>query len=139
MCLKLQSPCALEPACHQEDPVLCCRSVMPTSLQPHSLPRFSVQGILQARVLEWVAIPSSKRSFEPRSSTLREDPLSSEPPGKPKDTGVGSLSLLQRFFIAQELNWDLPYCKQILYQLSYQGKPVVKNPPSNARDLEMWV
>ena len=30
-----------------------------------------------------------------------------EPPGKPKNTGVGSLSLLQGNFPTQELNWGL--------------------------------
>ena len=33
--------------------------------------------------------------IKPRSPTLQADSLPSEPPGKPKDTGVGSLSLLQ--------------------------------------------
>ena len=32
----------------------------------HSLPGFSVQGILQARILEWVAITSSRASSWPR-------------------------------------------------------------------------
>ena len=31
-----------------------------------SLPGSSVQGVLQARILEWVAIPSSKGSSQPR-------------------------------------------------------------------------
>ena len=38
-----------------------------------------------------------------------------------QETGVGSLSLLQRIFPTQELNWGLLHCRQILYQLSYQG------------------
>ena len=33
---------------------------------------------------------------EPRSPTLQVDSLPAEPPGKPKNTGVSSLSLLQR-------------------------------------------
>ena len=33
--------------------------------------------------------------IEPRSPALQADSLLSEPPGKPKNTGVGSLSLLQ--------------------------------------------
>ena len=41
------------------------------------------------------------------------------PPGKPKNTGVGSLSLLQGIFPIQELNRGLLHCRQILYQLSY--------------------
>ena len=59
------------------------------------------------------------------------DSLPAEPQGKPKNTGVGSLSLLQRIFPTQELNWGLTqesnqgllHCRRILYQLSYQGSP----------------
>ena len=40
-----------------------------------------------------------------------------------QNTGVGSLSLLQGIFPTQELNPDLPHCRQILYQLSHQGSP----------------
>ena len=32
----------------------------------YSLPGSSVHGILQARILEWVAMPSSKGSSQPR-------------------------------------------------------------------------
>ena len=56
----------------------------------------------------------------PRSPTLQADSLPVEPQGKPKNTGVGSLSILQGVFLTQELNRDLPHCKRILYQLSYQ-------------------
>ena len=35
-----------------------------------SLPGFSVHGILQARILEWVAIPSSKGSSQPRDQPV---------------------------------------------------------------------
>ena len=34
-----------------------------------SSPGSSVHGILQARILEWVAIPSSRKSFQPRNQT----------------------------------------------------------------------
>ena len=51
--------------------------------------------------------------------SIAGDSLLSEPPGKPKSTGVGSLSLLQGIFLAQESNWGLLHCRQILYQLSY--------------------
>ena len=60
---------------------------------------------------------------ELRSPSLQEDSLPSELPGKPKNTGVGSLSLLQGIFSAQESIWGLLHCRQILYQLSYQGSP----------------
>ena len=58
--------------------------------------------------------------IEHRSPTLQADSLPAEPPGKPKNTGVGSLSLLQRIFPTQESNWGLLDCRQILYQLSHQ-------------------
>ena len=45
--------------------------------------------------------------IKPRSSALWADSLSSEPPGKPKNTGVGSLSLLQGIFLTQESNQGL--------------------------------
>ena len=61
--------------------------------------------------------------IEPRSPTLQADSLPAEPPGKPKNTGVGSLSLLQRIFLTQELNQGLLHCRWILHQLSYQGGP----------------
>ena len=50
------------------------------------------------------------------------DSLPAEPQGKPKNTGVGSLSLLQRICLTQEKNWSLLHCRQILYQLSYEGR-----------------
>ena len=39
-----------------------------------------------------------------------------------QNTGVDSLSLLQGIFPTQESNWGLLHCRQILYQLSYEGK-----------------
>ena len=44
-------------------------------------------GILQARILEWAAMPSYRGSSQPRSA-LQTDSLPSELPGKPKNTGV---------------------------------------------------
>ena len=40
-----------------------------------------------------------------------------------QNTGVGSLSLLQGIFQTQESNRGLLHCRQILYQLSYEGSP----------------
>ena len=40
-----------------------------------------------------------------------------------QNTGVGSLSLLQRIFPTQGSNPGLPHCRQILYQLSHKGSP----------------
>ena len=41
--------------------------------------------------------------------------LPSEPPGKPDNTGVASLSLLQGIILTQESNWDLLHCRCILF------------------------
>ena len=63
---------------------------------------YTVHGILQARILEWIAFPFSRGSsnprMKPRSSALQADSLPAEVQGKSKNTGVGSLSLLQQFF-----------------------------------------
>ena len=61
--------------------------------------------------------------IKPRSPALQAYSLPAEPERKPKNTGVGSLSLLQRIFPTQELNRGLLHCSWILYQLSYQGSP----------------
>ena len=50
---------------------------------------YMVHGILQARTLEWAAVPFSRGSIFP----------------------------------TQRLNTGLLHCRQILYQLSYQGSP----------------
>ena len=86
----------------------------------------TVHGILQARILEWAVFLFSRGSSQSRDRTqvaLQVDSLPAEPQGKPKNTGVGSLSLLQRIFLTLELNQGLLNCRQILYQLSYQGSP----------------
>ena len=59
--------------------------------------------------------------MEPRSPVLQVDSLAAEPQWKPKNTGVDSLSLLQQNFLTQKSNQGLLHCRQILYQLSYQG------------------
>ena len=61
--------------------------------------------------------------IELRSPALRVDTLPAKPQGKPKNTGVGRLSLLQGIFQTQESNQGLLHCRRILYQLSYQGSP----------------
>ena len=60
---------------------------------------------------------------EPRSPTWQVDSLPAEPQEKPKNLGVGSLSLLQGIFPNQESNRGLLHCRQILCHLSHQGSP----------------
>ena len=70
--------------------------------------------------------------IKPRYPALQEtDSFPSEPPGKPKNTGVGSLSLLQGIFPTQESNLGLLHCRRILYQLSYQGSPSISCTPKH--------
>ena len=83
-----------------------------------SLPGSSIHGILQARILEWSAFLFSRGSSQPRSPALQVNSLLSEPSGKSKSTGVGSLFLLQWIFPTQESNLCHLHCRQILYQLS---------------------
>ena len=72
---------------------------------------YTVHGILQARILEWLAFPFSRDlpnpGIEPRSPTLQADSLPAEPQGKTKNPEVDSLSLLQQIFLTQELNLGL--------------------------------
>ena len=63
-------------------------SVLSDSCNPIdcSLPDFSVHGIVQARILEWVVIPFSRGSSRTRDRTRVScitGRLPSEPPGKP--------------------------------------------------------
>ena len=43
----------------------------------------TVHGILQARILEWVAVPSPNSGIEPGSPALQAESLPTELPGKP--------------------------------------------------------
>ena len=71
-----------------------------------SPPDSSIHGILQARILEWVAISFSRGSSQPRDQTwvsaLQADALPSEPPGKPPQMPVSLLGLIQI-----SLRWDV--------------------------------
>ena len=42
-----------------------------------------------------------------------------------QNTGVGSLSVLQGIFPTQGSKAGIPHCRQILYQLSHQGSPII--------------
>ena len=130
---------------------------------------YTLHGILQARILEWVASSLSRGSSQPRDRTqvshiagrllyqvshqgsprilarvaypfssrssqsrnqtgiscTAGNSLPSEPPKKPKNTGEGSLPLLQQIFPTQESNRGLLHCTWILYQLSFQGSPYI--------------
>ena len=80
-----------------------------------------------------------KPGIKPRSPTLEADSLPPEPQGKPKNTGVGSLSLLQWIFPTQELNRGLLHCRWILYQLRYQGSQLARTSIINNSSKVCWV
>ena len=63
---------------------------------------------------------NTKQKMEPELWRRKKEWLY---PGQ--NTGVGSHSLLQGIFPTQGLNPGLPHCRQILYQLSHQGSPLL--------------
>ena len=72
-----------------DDTFMLIPQVYPTICYPMdcSLPVCSFHGILQAKILGWVAIPFSRDLLDPgirpRSSELQDDSLLSKPAGKP--------------------------------------------------------
>ena len=78
---------------------------------------YAVHGILQARILEWVAFPSPgdlpNPGIESMSPSLQADSLPAEPPGK-------------------EVIWTVLMCDR-----ASQVALVVKTLPANAGDLRM--
>ena len=96
------------------------RSVVSDSATP-----WTIQSLEFSRPEYWSEKPFAAPGDLPtpgiESPTLHADSLSAEPPGEPKNTGVGSLSLLQQLFLTQDSNWGPLHCRRILYQTSCQG------------------
>ena len=65
----------------------CSRFQLCDPMRPYSPPGFSVHAILQARILEWLALPSSRGSSRPMDQTcvscISGWFFTFEPPGKP--------------------------------------------------------
>ena len=59
--------------------------------------------------------------WDPRNCSPSGSSIHGDSPGK--NTGVGSLSLLQGIFPTQGSNPGLQHCRRILYQLSHKGSP----------------
>ena len=85
-----------------------------STLWPHGL-----HGILQARILESVDFPFSRDlpnpRIKPRSPAMRADSLPAELQWKPKNTGVGSSSLLQQVFPTQDNNFSIHWQSILLF------------------------
>ena len=101
---------------------------MLSHVQLFATPWTIVHGILQARIPEWVAFPFSRGSSQPRdqtqvSPTLQADSLPVEPQGKLKNTGVGSLSLLQGIFPTQQIEPGSPALQADSLPTELLGKP----------------
>ena len=118
-----------------------------------SPPGSSVDGILQARILEWVAFSFSRGSSRPRDRTWAScvgrwilyclghqgsrDYLIFKDIVRWKDTGVGSHFFLRRIFLTQIWNPGLLHCRQILYCLSHWWGPAVRGLRSHILHLSL--
>ena len=71
-------------------------------LMDYSLPGSSVYGILQTRILEWVAIPFSRRSSRPRDQTQVSCNtgrfFTTEPPRKPLSQQIWGIKVFWTIF-----------------------------------------
>ena len=91
----------------------------------------------------WSGLPCSPPGdlsnswIEPGSPTLQVDYLPSESSGKPKNTEVGSILLLQGIFPTQKLKRGLLHDRRIHYQLSCQGNPNQKSVKSRIENPEI--
>ena len=88
------------------------RSVVSDSSRLHGLYRIvhEIESMEFSRPESWSGQPFPSPGdlpnpgIKPRSPASQADSLPTEPQGKHKNTGVGSLSLLQGIFLIQELN-----------------------------------
>ena len=80
---------------------LCPSFCNPVDCSP---PGSSIHGILQARILEWVAISFSRESsqpgIEPTSPAMQADALTSEPPGMSLPLPKYEIKSIKNFTIA---------------------------------------
>ena len=105
-------------------------SVCPTLWDPMdpSPPGSSVQGILQARILEWVAVPSSRGSSQPRDRLLcllhwQAGSSSLAPPGEPFSKCDQRLFRVQdlSFLFQPHLHSTLPLTHPVLQVSTHLG------------------
>ena len=88
----------------------------------------------------WIELPRPppgdlpNPGIELRYPALQVDSLLSEPPGKPKNTGMGSLSLLQGILLIQELDRDLLHCSAHL-PAELPGKPILYHRATHIIDV----
>ena len=117
----------------------CLISVMSDSLQPHGLQptkRLCPWGFSRQEYQSELSCPPPgdlpDPGIKPRSPALQADSLPSELPGKPKNTGVDSLSLLQGIFPTQESN------RGLLCQQADSSPSELPGKPQQAEDRPRW-
>ena len=92
-------------------------------------PLFMILTYFEVPLIRWfpncsllcLEMESESESRSVMSDSLGPHGLYSSWNSPGQNTGVGSLSLLQRIFPTQGSNPGLPHCRRILYQLSHQG------------------
>ena len=89
---------------------------------------FNSRRWLKGQKLEWRAsgaceVKWNEVKITVMSNSLQPHGLYSSWNSLDQNTGLGSLSLLQRIFPTQGLNPGLLHCRWILYQLSHKGRP----------------
>ena len=94
----------------------------------YSLPGSSVRGDSLGNNTGVGCLPASRESSQTRNriqvSHIASRFFTDWATRQAQEYCMGSLSLLQRIFPTQKLNWGLLNCRQIPYQLSYQGSPI---------------
>ena len=91
----------------------------------YSPPGSHIHWILQARILEWVAVPFSGGYSQPRVwiqvSHIAGGYSTNWATREAQEYWSGQPIPSSEDLSDQESNWGLLHCRQVLYQLSYQG------------------
>ena len=91
---------------------------------------YTVHGILQARILKWVAFHFSRGSSQPRDqmqvSHIAAGFFTSWATREAQEYWSGWSIPSPGILLTQESNQGLLHCRRILYQLSYQGTWIIK-------------
>ena len=98
---------------------------------------YTVHGILQAKILEWVAFPFSRdppnSGIKSRSPSLQEDSLPAEPQGKPLQTLV--FNTYQTLVFLCQLFKNLTEYNISRQSWGFPGSSDGKEPTCNVGDL----
>ena len=91
--------------------------------------KYRVHGILQARILEWVAFPFSRQSSQSRNQTqvshIAGGFLTSWTTREAQEYWSGQPILSSADLPDPGIEPGLLHCRWILYRLSYQGSPYI--------------